>query len=74
MPQASCHVLSRAVACCHVLTVTHVVEHSILNGIEYCTFRFRSALEMTRHQLLLHLFSMLTIFSVAHPDQTALTL
>jgi hypothetical protein len=22
MPQASCHVLSRAVACCHVLTVT----------------------------------------------------
>jgi hypothetical protein len=52
----------------------HVVEHSILNGIEYCTFWFRSAVEMTRHQLLLHLFNMLTIFRVAHPDQTALTL
>jgi hypothetical protein len=32
----------------------HVVEHSILNGIEYCTFWFRSVVEMTRHQLLLH--------------------
>jgi hypothetical protein len=32
----------------------HVVEHSILNGIEYCTFGFRSVVEMTRHQLLLH--------------------
>jgi hypothetical protein len=32
----------------------HVVEHSILNGIEYCTFWFRSVAEMTRHQLLLH--------------------
>jgi hypothetical protein len=31
----------------------HVVEHSILNGIEYCTFWFRSVVEMTRHQLLL---------------------
>jgi hypothetical protein len=31
-----------------------VVEHSILNGIEYCTFWFRSVVEMTRHQLLLH--------------------
>jgi hypothetical protein len=33
----------------------HVVEHSILNGIEYCTFWFRSVVEMTRHQLLLQL-------------------
>jgi hypothetical protein len=32
----------------------HIVEHSILNGIEYCTFWFRSVVEMTRHQLLLH--------------------
>jgi hypothetical protein len=32
----------------------HVVEHSILNGIEYCTFWFRGVVEMTRHQLLLH--------------------
>jgi hypothetical protein len=32
----------------------HVVEHSILNGTEYCTFWFRSVVEMTRHQLLLH--------------------
>jgi hypothetical protein len=31
----------------------HVVEHSILYGIEYCTFWFRSVVEMTRHQLLL---------------------
>jgi hypothetical protein len=31
----------------------HVVEYSILNGIEYCTFWFRSVVEMTRHQLLL---------------------
>jgi hypothetical protein len=31
----------------------HVVEHAILNGIEYCTFWFRSVVEMTRHQLLL---------------------
>jgi hypothetical protein len=31
----------------------HVVEHSILYGIEYCTFWFRSVVEMTRPQLLL---------------------
>jgi hypothetical protein len=31
----------------------YVVEHSILNGIEYCTFWFCSVVEMTRHQLLL---------------------
>jgi hypothetical protein len=35
----------------------HVVEHSILNGIEYCTFWFRSVVEMTRHQLLLQKLS-----------------
>jgi hypothetical protein len=35
----------------------HVIEHSILNGIEYCTFWFRSItlVEMTRHRLLLQL-------------------
>jgi hypothetical protein len=31
----------------------NVVERSILTGIEYCTFWFRSVVEMTRHQLLL---------------------
>jgi hypothetical protein len=36
----------------------HVVEHSILNGIEYCTFWFRSVVEMTRHQLLLSYFTL----------------
>jgi hypothetical protein len=34
----------------------HVVEHSILNGIEYYTFWFRSVVEMTRHQLLLQVY------------------
>jgi hypothetical protein len=35
----------------HAMNI-QVVEHSILNGIEYCTFWFRSVVEMTRHQLL----------------------
>jgi hypothetical protein len=33
----------------------NVVKHLILNGIEYCTFWFRSVVEITRHQLLLRL-------------------
>jgi hypothetical protein len=40
----------------------HIVEHSILNGIEYCTFWFRSVVEMTRHQLLLHFIVEISIF------------
>jgi hypothetical protein len=47
MPQASCHVLSRAVICCHVLTVTAVnitrrealnverVRESLIRGSKY---------------------------------------
>jgi hypothetical protein len=33
MPQASCHVLSRAVICCHVLTVTRTELLSIYDGV-----------------------------------------
>jgi hypothetical protein len=38
MPQASCHVLSRAVICCHVLTVTAWIRRHSASAVAFGDF------------------------------------
>jgi hypothetical protein len=47
----------------------HVVEHSILNGIKYCTFWFRSIVEMTQHRLLQKKFAVDTVIFLPDFDE-----